>query len=186
MTAKEHFLEIYDKYITRPGATELRVWLLASDFFTAPASTKYHNDHEGGLCEHSINVFNQMIRLLRAYPEIQTKGETVAIISLLHDMCKIDCYKVDYKNAKNEAGQWERVPYYAWDEKFPYGNHGAKSVYLIERFIRLTDTEAIAIQCHMGNEDGRYGVSESYRQYPLAWLLHVADEAASYMDEKEE
>jgi hypothetical protein len=192
MTAKEKFIELFDKYITRAGSEDLRIWLLASDFFTAPASTKYHNDHEGGLCEHSINVFDQMVRLLRAYPEIKTNGETVAIISLLHDMCKIDCYVKELKSRKTGEIKpdgkpvWEDYYGYSWDEKFPYGNHGAKSVYLIERFIRLTDTEAIAIQCHMGNEDGKYGVSESYRQYPLAWLLHVADEAASYLDEKEE
>ena len=93
------------------------------------------------------------IRLLKAYPEIKTTGETAAIVSLLHDLCKVWCYKVDYRNAKNEKGEWEQVPYYAWDEQFPYGNHGAKSVYLIQKFISLTDTEAIAIQCHMGNED---------------------------------
>jgi hypothetical protein len=183
MTAKDRFLEIYDKYITRDGSADLRSWLIVTDFFTAPASTKYHDSREGGLCEHSINVFNQLIRLLRAYPEIKTNGETAAIISLLHDVCKAECYKIDYKNAKNAAGEWEKVPYYAWDEQFPYGNHGAKSVYLIERFIRLTDQEAIAIQNHMGNEDGKYGCADTYRKYPLAWLLHVADEAASYLDE---
>jgi len=185
MTAQERYLEIFDKYITRDGSSDLRAWLLASDFFTAPASTKYHGSHEGGLCEHSNNVFDQLIRLLKAYPEIKTTGETAAIVSLLHDLCKVWCYKVDYRNAKNEKGEWEQVPYYAWDEQFPYGNHGAKSVYLIQKFISLTDTEAIAIQCHMGNEDGKYGMSASYRQYPLAWLLHVADEAAAYLDEKE-
>lgn len=191
MTAKEHFLEIYDKYIIRDGSADLRAWLLASDFFTAPASTKFHGDHEGGLTEHSINVFNQTVRLLRAYPEIKTNGETVAIVTLLHDMCKVDCYKKELKCRKTGEFKpdgkpiWEDYYGYSWDEQFPYGNHGAKSVYLIERFIRLNDTEAIAIQCHMGNEDGKYGVAESYRQYPLAWLLHVADEAAAYLDEKE-
>jgi len=191
MTAQQRYNEIYDKYITRDGSADLRAWLLASDFFTAPASTKYHGSHEGGLCEHSNNVFDQLIRLLKAYPEIKTTGETAAIISLCHDVCKIDCYVKELKSRKtgslqpNGKPEWEDYYGYSWDEQFPYGNHGAKSVYLIQKFISLTDTEAIAIQCHMGNEDGRYGVSESYRQYPLAWLLHVADEAAAYLDEKE-
>lgn len=185
-TPKERFLAGFDKYIKRDGAADLLAWLEATDFYTAPASTRFHGDHEGGLCEHSINVFNQMCRLLRSYPEIKTNGETTAIISLLHDVCKIGCYKTEYRNAKDANGVWQKVPYYAFDEQFAYGNHGGKSVFLISRFIRLTEEEAVAIQCHMGNEDGKYGVSESYRRYPLAWLLHVADEAASFIDERME
>lgn len=179
------FLEIFDKYITREGSGGLREWLIESDFFKAPASTRYHGSHEEGLCIHSINVFNQLVRLLKAYPEIKTTGETAAIISLLHDVCKIGAYKTDYRNAKNERGVWEKVPYYAFEEKFAYGNHGGKSVFLISKYIKLTDEEAVAIQCHMGNEDGKYTVAEPYKQFPLAWLLHVADEAATFLDESQ-
>ena len=124
-----------------------------------------------------------MVRLLKAYPEIKTTGETVAVIALLHDVCKVGLYKVDYRNAKNDAGQWEKVPYYVYDEQFSYGNHGGKSVYLIGKHIKLTDQEAVAVQCHMGNEDGKYSTSDAYRQFPLAWLLHVADEASTYLDD---
>lgn len=181
----ERFLEIYDKYVVRGGTADLKQWLMDSDFFAAPASTRYHGSYEGGLCAHSVNVWNQMVRLLKAYPEVKTNGETVAIIALLHDVCKINLYKVDFRNAKNEAGVWEKVPYYAHDEKFAYGNHGGKSVFLISQHLRLTDEEAVAIQCHMGNEDGKYSTSGAYKQFPLAWLLHVADEAATFIDEKE-
>lgn len=180
---KGEFLSLFDKYVTRDGASELREWLLESDFFTAPASTRFHGSHEGGLCEHSLNVWKQMVRLLKAYPEIKTTGETVAVIALLHDVCKVGLYKVDYRNAKNDAGQWEKVPYYVYDEQFSYGNHGGKSVYLIGKHIKLTDQEAVAVQCHMGNEDGKYSTSDAYRQFPLAWLLHVADEASTYLDD---
>lgn len=180
---KGEFLSLFDKYVTRDGASGLREWLLESDFFTAPASTRFHGSHEGGLCEHSLNVWKQMVRLLKAYPEIKTTGETVAVIALLHDVCKVGLYKVDYRNAKNEAGQWEKVPYYVYDEQFSYGNHGGKSVYLIGKHIKLTDQEAVAVQCHMGNEDGKYSTSDAYRQFPLAWLLHVADEASTYLDD---
>lgn len=179
---KGEFLILFDKYVTRDGASELRKWLVESDFFTAPASTRFHGSHEGGLCEHSLNVWKQMVRLLKAYPEIKTTGETVAVVALLHDVCKVGLYKVDYRNAKNEAGQWEKVPYYVYDEQFSYGNHGGKSVYLIGKHIKLTDQEAVAVQCHMGNEDGKYSTSDAYRQFPLAWLLHVADEASTYLD----
>lgn len=180
---KGEFLSLFDKYVTRDGASELRKWLVESDFFTAPASTRFHGSHEGGLCEHSLNVWKQMVRLLKAYPEIKTTGETVAVIALLHDVCKVGLYKVDYRNAKNDAGQWEKVPYYVYDEQFSYGNHGGKSVYLIGKHIKLTDQEAVAVQCHMGNEDGKYSTSDAYRQFPLAWLLHVADEASTYLDD---
>lgn len=179
------FLSIFDKYVQRDGADNLRDWLLCSDFFTAPASTKYHGSFEGGLCKHSLNVWKQMINLLKAYPEIKANSETVAIISLLHDVCKIDLYKIDYRNVKNRLGIWEKMPYYTHDEKFAYGNHGGKSVFLISKHIKLTDEEAVAIQCHMGNEDGKYTTSSAYQQFPLAWLLHVADEAATFIDEKE-
>jgi len=183
VSIKDKFLEMFDKYITREGHKELREWLISSDFFTAPASSRFHCDYEGGLCEHSLNVFEQVIKLLKAYPEIKTTGETAAIISLLHDVCKIGFYKVDYRNAKNAQGVWEKVPYYAADEQFAYGNHGGKSVFLISKYIKLTDEEAVAIQCHMGNEDGKYTTTKSFEQYPLAWLLHVADEAATYIVE---
>lgn len=187
------YIELFDKYIKRDGAQNLLAWLESTDFFTAPASTKYHGDHESGLVEHHIYVFNQLIRLLKAYRGIiETNGETAAIVALGHDICKANCYTKELKSRKtgkllpNGKPEWEDYDGYAWDEQFPYGNHGGKSVFLIERFMRLTEEEAVTIQCHMGNEGGRYGMAESYRQYPLAWLLHVADEAASYLDEKEE
>lgn len=186
MTPKERFLAGFDKYIKRDGAGELLAWIETTDFFTTPASTRFHGDHEGGLCEHSINVFNQLRRLCTAYPEIIITAETGAIVSLLHDVSKIGCYKTELRNAKNADGQWVKVPYYAFDEQFAYGGHGSKSVFLIERFMRLTEEEAVAINCHMGNEDGKYTTSRSYEQYPLAWLLHVADEAATFIDERKE
>ena len=184
-SAKAIFFKIFDQYIKREGSDELRKWLEEGDFFSAPASSRFHGSFQGGLCIHSVNVFNQLVRLLKAYPEIKTTGESAAIIALLHDVCKINLYKVDYRNAKNENGVWEKVPYYAYDEKFSYGNHGGKSVFLISKFIKLTDEEAVAIQCHMGNEDGKYSTSPAYEQFPIAWLLHVADEAATFIDEKE-
>lgn len=183
--SKEKFIELFCTYITRSGSTELLDYLEKSDFFTAPASTRFHGDHPGGLCEHSVNVFNQLTRLCEAYPEINATTETIAIISLLHDVCKISSYKTEMRNAK-QNGVWVQVPYYTFKESMPFGNHGGKSVFMIERFMRLTVPEAVAINCHMGNEDGKYTVSAAYEKYPLAWLLHVADEAATYLNETKE
>lgn len=179
------FWEIYDRYITREGSKELKEWLLSTDFETAPASTRFHGSHEGGLIEHSLHVWEELVRLLKAYPEIQTNGETVAIISLLHDLCKIGCYKVELRN-KKENGTWRSVPAYVFNEDFAYGGHGSKSVFLIQQFIKLTPEEAVAINNHMGSWDrspSDYGVGSAFEAYPLAWLLHVADESATYIRE---
>ncbi len=183
--SKDKFVELYRTYIKREGSEALLAWLEATDFFTAPASTRFHGDHEGGLCEHSVNVWEELIRLLRAYPEIKTNGETVAIIALLHDICKVGCYKVELRN-KKENGIWKAVPVYVFDEDFCYGGHGSKSVFIAQSFMHLTNEEAVAINCHMGPWDrnpGDYSLGPAYEQYPLAWLLHVADESATYIRE---
>ena len=108
-------------------------------FFTAPASTKYHGNYEGGLVKHSLNVFERIRGRLEFTPE------TRAICGLLHDVCKANFYAVDYKNQKNAAGTWERVPFYTVKDQFPFG-HGEKSVFLIERFMNLTNKKALAIR----------------------------------------
>ena len=61
---QEQFVSIFTKYIKRDGSDNLLDWLITTDFFTAPASSKFHSAYEGGLCEHSINVFNRFVKLL--------------------------------------------------------------------------------------------------------------------------
>lgn len=173
------FWEIYDEYIEREGAKELKEWLLSTDIEEAPASTKYHEAYPGGLMEHSARVFEELVRLLKAYPELKITAETVAIISLLHDVCKLNCYKIEMRNKKNEYGKWTQVPFYTFQEDFAYGGHGSKSVYLIQKYMKLTDQEAVAINCHMGVENGNWSVTEAFRAYPLAFLLHTADMAST-------
>lgn len=183
---RDKFLELYKTHITRNGSEQLLAWLDSTDFYTAPASTRFHGDYEGGLVEHSVNVWRELIRLLKAYPEIRTSVETATIIALLHDVCKIGCYKQEMRNVK-DGTVWVRRPFYKFDEDFCYGGHGAKSVYLIQRFMPLSDEEAVAVHCHMGFADrghGDYSLGNAYEHYPLAWLLHVADESASYLLEK--
>ena len=181
----EKFIQLYKQFITRPGSVELLDWLIGSDFFEAPASTRFHGDYEGGLCAHSVNVWEELVRLLKAYPEIKVGAESAAVVSLLHDLCKIGCYKTELRN-KKENGVWKSVPFYTFKEDFCYGGHGAKSVFLIQRFMPLMEIEAVAINCHMGFADrapNDYSIGAAYQQTPLAWLLHVADESASYIRE---
>lgn len=181
---KERFIEIYERYIARDGAAALLNWLRSTDFFTAPASTRFHGSHEGGLVEHSVNVWNELCRLMRIYKsEIPASTESVALVALLHDVCKIGCYKTEMRNTKVN-GVWVQRPYYTFQEDFPYGGHGAKSVFLIERFMKLSEEEAVAINCHMGfSEPGVNiaSVGSAFERFPLAWLLHVADESATYI-----
>lgn len=183
---KKRFTELYMTHIHRPGSDDLLSWLDTTDFFTAPASTRFHNNHEGGLCEHSVHVWEELVRLLRVYPEIKVSAETAAIVSLLHDLCKIGVYKQELRNVK-EGNVWVKRPVYVFEEDFCYGGHGCKSVYLAHRFMNLTETEAVAINCHMGFSDrapGDFSLGSAYEQFPLAWLLHVADESATYIREK--
>ena len=188
---KEEFLAIFDELIHRQGAADLKNYLLRSDFFTAPASTRYHCAYEGGLCEHSINVYRRLLANVKMQFgeewESKVSHESVAVCGLLHDLCKIDFYKLDYRNVK-ENGEWQRKPYFTREEALPFG-HGEKSVYIAGSFIKLTREEAMAINWHMGGFDprvrgGDYPVSDAYRMFPLAVLLHAADLEATYIDEK--
>lgn len=185
---KEAFLSIYREKITRPGSDKLLEWLLSdkSDFFIAPASTRYHGSYEGGLLEHSLNVYNCLKDYLtrsrtREIYKMDYEEETVAVAALLHDICKVNFYKVDYRNAKNEKGMWEKVPYYAVDDQLPYG-HGEKSVYIISGFMRLTREEAFAIRYHMGFSgiEDKNVIGRVFEQFPLAFALCTADMEASY------
>lgn len=191
MSFKEEFLSIFDANIKREGAQKLRQYLLSSNFFTTPASTKYHCAYEGGLVEHSVNVYKRLLNNVKneygSNYESVISNESIAIVSLLHDVCKIDFYKQDVKNVK-ENGVWVQKPYYIKDELLPYG-HGEKSVYIVNGFIRLTRDEAIAINWHMGGFDARVkggdgSISEAYAKFPLAVLLHISDLEATYLDEK--
>lgn len=194
MSAKEEFIEIYRSNIHREGADALLDYLEnKSDFFTAPASARYHGAYPGGLCQHSVNVYRCLVDYL-ARPRVQelygveVSQESMAVAALLHDVCKVDFYTQSTRNVKNEVtGQWEKKPYYTIDEKLPYG-HGEKSVYIVSGFMRLTRAEAMAIRWHMGfsgTEDART-VGQALSQYPLAFALATADMEATYFLEKEE
>ena len=188
--SKEKFKEIFEKNITRDGAKELLEFLEKTDFFVAPASTQFHSAYEGGLCDHSINVYNRFLNSVKneygkKYLDV-VSNETIAICGLLHDICKVDTFKADFKNKKVD-GNWVQVPYYTVEDSLPYG-HGEKSVYIISGFMKLTREEAMIINWHMGGFDARvrggaYGLSEAYYKYPLAVIFHTCDILATYLDE---
>ena len=188
MTKREEFIAVYQENIQRRGADRLLEWLDsdASDFFTAPSSPRFHGAYEGGLVEHSLNVYECLKDYLNRPRTKELYGmdytpETIAVTALLHDICKVGFYAVDYRNAKNEQGVWEKVPYYTVRDTLPYG-HGEKSVYMIQSFMRLTRDEAFAIRYHMGfsgNED-KNSVGRALEMFPLALAVNVADMEATY------
>lgn len=192
MDFQEQFKKIFKENIKREGADKLLEWLEKSDFFSAPASTKFHSAHEGGLCEHSVKVFQRFLELIKnEYGENfeeKISMESIALIALCHDVCKVNTYKIDFRNVK-ENGVWVQKPYYAVDDKLPYG-HGEKSVYIINGFTRLSREEALAINWHMGAFDlrvqgGSYALKDVFIAYPIALLFHIADVMASYLDEEQ-
>ena len=194
MDARDEFLDIFYDNIDRDGADKLLEWLEKSDFFTAPASTRHHSAYRGGLCQHSINVYKRFVKLLEMeYGENWQKKvspESVAIMGLLHDVCKVETYVEDFRNVKDENGNWIKKPYHKVGDSLPYG-HGEKSVYIISAFMKLTREEALAINWHMGEYDqrvqnGSYMIRDVYYRYPVCFLMHLADLTATYLDEEEE
>jgi hypothetical protein len=182
MTNREKFIQLCDK-IDRPGKAELFEWLESSDFFIAPASAKYHGSYEGGLVEHSLNVYAALFKLLTIYPEIEVSVESALIVSLFHDLCKVNMYEKETRYRKDQNGNWEPYEAYTHNEKLHYGGHGSKSVFILQNFIKLTPEEAVAINCHMGSWEDNHNVGLAFEHCPLAWLLHVADESATFITE---
>ncbi len=190
MNNKERFIEIYKKNIHREGSEKLLEFLLSknSDFFDAPASARFHGSYEGGLLEHSLNVYDCLKDYLsrnrvKEIYNLSYNEESIAIVALLHDLCKINCYKKGTRNVK-ENGQWIQVPTFEYNDTLPYG-HGEKSVYMISGYMRLTREEAFAIRYHMGfsgNEDTR-NVGAAFEMFPLAFALSTADMEATYFIE---
>ena len=187
MTCKEEFIAIFKEKIHRPGSAELLDYLENKcDFFTAPASARYHSSFEGGLCEHSLNVYDCLVdylnrpRVLDEYG-LEYSEESMAIVALCHDLCKIGCYKSSTRGVKQPDGSWRQQVMYQFDDPMPFG-HGEKSVYIVNNYMQLTLEEAFTIRYHMGfsgPEDNR-DIGKAFEMYPLAYALHVADSEATY------
>ena len=188
MTKKEEFIKLYKENITREGSDKLFAYLYSpqSDYFTAPASTRFHGAFEGGLLEHSINVYYCLEDYLSRQRVQTTYGlsypaESVAICALLHDLCKVNCYKKGTRNKKDQNGVWQTVPTFEYEDDMPYG-HGEKSAYIISGFMRLTREEAFAIRYHMGFSgcEPQNNIGAAFEKYPLAFALSTADMEATY------
>lgn len=178
--------------VNREGQGSLMAFIEKSDFFTAPSSARFHGDYEGGLLEHSINVYDCLSKKKICSPIWQEKleditDESIAIVSLLHDICKTYFYTIEMRNKKID-GRWEQVPFYTVDDKIPYG-HGEKSVMMIEEYMKLKPVERYAIRWHMGPYSGQQDwntFATAVQRYPLALALYEADMEATHILEKKE
>ena len=210
---KAYFDRVFQGQITRPGSAELLKWLKKSDFFTAPASSRFHLSRPGGLVEHSVNVYERLKQLceceaLNDPSFVEPSPETIAVIGLLHDVCKIGVYIQSTRNQKSydpakiaaanpyqvkhdQLGDfiWESIVGYQFDDPIPYG-HGEKSVYLISEFMKLTREEAFAIRFHMGawtdSDYDKRNAGKAFDLYPLALFTHLADMMATHIDDLKE
>lgn len=176
---KERFKSIVKECINRSGIDDLMNWLESTDFYTAPASARYHGAESGGLCAHSLEVFN----CLKNKQDIETL-ETIAISALFHDLCKINTYKVSMRNTKDETGKWIKVPYYEHCDLYPLG-HGEKSVILLMKYIKLTDEEIMAIRWHMSgfyvsNPGESNALSSALEKYKLVLKLIESDMESAF------
>lgn len=198
----ERFEELLSA-IKRDGMNKLMEYIRKSDFYYAPASTRYHSCHEGGLLEHSLNVADCLLEKLNSptWANIlnEVGRESIILCALLHDICKTNYYTVELKNKKvyrdtgkksdaNGRFDWETVPGYTVEDKVPYG-HGEKSVMMIEEFMKLKPVERYAIRWHMGFSEPKENwntLGAAIQKYPLILAIHEADLEATYLLEKEE
>jgi len=190
---KERFIDIYKQNITREGADKLLTYLCDnSDFFSAPASARFHSSYAGGLCDHSLNVYDCLKdymareRVKNTY-KLTATDESIAIVALLHDICKVNMYVPSTRNVKDSSGVWHQVPTFSYDDKLPYG-HGEKSVYIISGYMKLTREEAFAIRYHMGFSgiEDKNNIGAAFEMFPLAFALSTADMEATYFLEPAE
>ncbi len=177
----------------RPGIENLLEFIRKSDFYTAPASTRFHGSYEGGLLEHSLNVLDCLAEKKASDNAIWHKvlvnvqSESIVISALLHDLCKTYFYTTEIRNKKDESGAWVQVPFYTVNDLIPYG-HGEKSVMMIEEYIKLLPAERYAIRWHMGSYEPKElwnTLGTVMEKYPLVLALHEADMEATYLLEKE-
>lgn len=177
---KVEFKNLVEKHIQRDGIEEIMNILENTDFYTAPASTRYHGSEPEGLVKHSIAVFNRLVE--KAHKDYSM--ETIALVALFHDLCKMGFYDVEMRNRKNEKGQWEKYPFYIVNDLFPMG-HGEKSVILLMQEMKLEPWEMMAIRWHMGGfepKENYNALSKALGEYPLVLMLQQADMEATYWD----
>lgn len=177
---KKRFESLATEGIKRKGIDSLLRSLEQSDFYQAPASTRYHHSFEGGLVSHSLEV---MEFLLSDLVNSDIPKDSLYLVSLFHDICKVGYYKTDMRNTKDENGKWIKVPYYTVEDKLPLG-HGEKSVIMLLEHVKLTLPEMMAVRWHMNGfepKENYLAMGKAYEEFPLALYLAIADLKSTYL-----
>ena len=174
-----------------------------SDFFYAPASTKYHAAYEGGLCQHSLNVYYNFLELAKTHNDLDPicyDDESVIIMCLLHDISKMNIYEKTVKNVKkycDDGDKYDEMGKFRWiaepgfktkDNTFVYGSHEMTSEFIVRQFIPLNLDESVAILHHMGGmhyDCAQDNLGAIFSNYHSALILHTADMMSTYIDERE-
>lgn len=190
------FIGILKEKVSRPGIENLVNWLNKSDLKTAPASTKFHLSCKGGLVKHSLNVYERMVKLVGlefSNDVCPYSEETIALVALMHDISKINYYEVQERNAKDEKGNWVKVPFYSIrekDKRLIFGSHSMNSLYMLGKFVKLNYEEELAVLHHMGGSDPTEdtlsckNVYDAFEKSTLAALLHTADLLSTVITER--
>lgn len=186
---KQFFMDFWERIADRPGAAECLKWLeTETDFFTAPASSRFHGSKPGGLLIHSVNVCDELLNLLDHHATPEVDRRSAIIVALLHDVCKCNTYRPTTKRQRDKQGNWGDVQGYEINDTLPMG-HGEKSLYLVQKSgLRLSDAEAAAIRWHMGaynDKDKLSTLGAAFDRWPLALFLHMADMIAAHYVELE-
>lgn len=192
MANRETFIKIMSQ-VNRPGVKELLNWLEGTDFYSAPASTRFHGSYPGGLVEHTLNVAYELRDLVKYYEIEGIPKDSIIIVALAHDFCKINTYEETIVNVppqRTQSGKWEQKQGYKKSEYFKLG-HGAKSLSILQDFIKLEDYEKEAIYWHMGAYDistlsSTNNLYDVFAENKLAFLLHIADMTSTYIIESDE
>lgn len=178
---------------SRPGMERLVDWIeQKTDFYTAPASTKYHLACKGGLAQHSLNVYELLLGKASS-GLLEIKKDTIIITALLHDLCKVNFYVMEKKNVRegskinaygSEVANWVEKEVWTVRDSFPVG-HGEKSCFYIQSFIRLTDEEYAMIRLHMGSDRNGFPdpFTETANMYPSVVAIHTSDIEAAFIIE---
>lgn len=171
----------------RTGMEDFLRYLITTDFFKAPASTRYHLCCEGGLCQHSLNVYD-LLKLKIDSGLLEIPADSLAITTLCHDICKANFYTIENRWRKDENGKWEGYKAYGVNDELPIG-HGEKSCYLLQQYITLSPMEYAMIRYHMGREAGVMGADafgNAANRWPGVAAIHTADLEASFILETRE
>lgn len=194
---KARYIKIFSELIVPrfTGADNLLEWIKQSDFFTAPASTMYHNCCKYGLVQHTLNVYDRLNKFItteygKGYPDaLGVDAAEVALIALAHDLCKANCYTVEQRNVKDKSGNWVREDYYSYRPAFEFG-HGEKSIFIVQNFIQgVSLNVAMSIRYHMGasgsgsSREKDDNALKEMENFPIIMWTNFADMSATYLDE---